>query len=256
MVITRPFEVDSSLDAFARWGCTYTLGLPVMFESLLRAQIAAPRDVASGRFFFCGGDSVAPALQEAFRPAFGPICEVYGLTEVAPAAWNRPGEIRVGSIGRPGNEIEFRLIDAEGVPVKPGTVGEVCIKAPHLMAGYWQDVDAGDGWFPTGDLARADTDGFYWFCGRRKEIIVRGGSNVSPQEVEAVLYEHPAVAEAAVVGRPHAFWGETVVAHIALRPGSRLDEQELIAFAKERLADYKSTRSRRISFRVAERANR
>jgi long-chain acyl-CoA synthetase len=240
VVITRPFEVDSSLDAFARWNCTYTLGLPVIFESLLRAQIAVPRDVASGRFFFCGGDSVAPALQQAFSPVFAPICEVYGLTEVTPASWNRPGDVRVGSIGRPGDDVQFRLVDAETLPVTPGAVGEICIKAPHQMVGYWQDAGTGNGWFRTGDLARADTDGFYWFSGRKKEIIVRGGCNVSPQEVEGVFYEHPAVAEAAVVGRPHAFWGETVVAHIALRPGIRLDEQELIAFAKERLADYKT----------------
>jgi long-chain acyl-CoA synthetase len=240
VVITRPFDTEGSLDAFARWNCTYTLGLPAMFECLLRAQTAAPCNVASGRFFFCGGDSVAPTLQEAFRPVFGSICEVYGLTEVAPAAWNRPGDVRVGSIGKPGDKVEFRLINAEGLPVETGTVGEICIKAPHLMAGYWQDADAGDGWFRTGDLARADADSFYWFSGRKKEIIVRGGSNISPQEVEAVLYDHPAVAEAAVVGRPDAFWGETVVAHIALRPGSRLDEEELIVFAKGRLADYKT----------------
>lgn len=240
VVITRPFESDSSLDAFARWKCTYTLGLPIMFECLLRAQTAAPRKVASGRFFFCGGDSVAPALQDAFRPVFGPVCEVYGLTEVTPVSWVRPGDLRVGSIGKPDDGIELRLIDAEGVPVTSGTVGEICIKAPHLMAGYWQDAESGNEWFHTGDLARADADGFYWFSGRKKEIIVRGGTNISPQEVEAVLYEHPAVAEAAVVGRPHAYWKETVVAHVALRPGTRLDEQELIAFVKERLADYKT----------------
>ena len=110
------------------------------------------------------------------------------------------------------------------------------------MTGYWQDTGSAvrDGWFRTGDLARRDEDGFYWFAGRKKEIIVRGGSNISPQEVEAVLYEHPAVAEAGVVGRPDTFWGETVVAHVALRPGHRLDEAELIAFARERLADYKT----------------
>jgi long-chain acyl-CoA synthetase len=240
VVITRSLESDSCLDALARWKCTYMLGLPVMFECLLRAQTAAPRNVASGRFFFCGGDSVTPALQASFRPVFGLICEAYGLTEVTPAAWNRPDDMRVGSIGKPGDQVEFRLVDAEGIPVKPGNIGEICIKAPHLMVGYWQDVGPGDGWFRTGDLARVDADGFYWFSGRKKEIIVRGGSNVSPQEVEAVLSEHPAVAEAAVVGRPHAFLGETVVAHVALRLGAWLDEEELIAFAKERLADYKT----------------
>ncbi len=112
------------------------------------------------------------------------------------------------------------------------------------MRGYWQDADAtsaafhGD-WFRTGDLARRDADGFYWFAGRKKEIIIRGGSNISPQEVEAVLYEHPAVAEVAVVGHPHPIWGETVVAHVVLLRGQRVEETELIAFARERLAEYK-----------------
>jgi long-chain acyl-CoA synthetase len=241
-VITRPFEVESSLDAYARWKCTYTMGLPVILESLLEAQKAAPRDVSSGRFYFCGGDSASPALQEAFRGRFAPICEIYGCTEIAPASWNRPGNVRVGSIGRAGDEVAFRIVDVDGSDVESGTVGEIWVRGPHLMTGYWQDarLPVGDGWFHTGDLARCDGDGFYWFAGRKKEIIVRGGSNISPQEVEAVLYEHPAVAEAGVVGRPDSFWGETVVAHVALRPGHRLDEAELIAFARERLADYKT----------------
>ena len=125
-----------------------------------------------------------------------------------------------------------------------GSVGEILIRGPHLMKGYWQDPEATraafqDGWFRSGDLATRDADGFYWFAGRKKEIIIRGGSNISPQEVEAAICEHSAVAEAGVVGRKDSLWGETVVAHVALRPGQRLDEQELIAFARERLADYK-----------------
>lgn len=113
------------------------------------------------------------------------------------------------------------------------------------MTGYWQDAESTasalhDGWFRTGDLARCDADGFYWFAGRQKEIIVRGGSNISPQEVEAVLYQHPAVAEVGVVGRPHLLWGETVTAHVVLRPGCELKQADLIAFARQRLADYKT----------------
>jgi long-chain acyl-CoA synthetase len=112
------------------------------------------------------------------------------------------------------------------------------------MTGYWRDPESTraafhDGWFRSGDLAVRDADGFYWFAGRKKEIIVRGGSNISPQEVEAALCEHPAVAEAGVVGEKDALWGEIVVAHVALCPGRRIDEQELIAFTRERLADYK-----------------
>ena len=113
-----------------------------------------------------------------------------------------------------------------------------------MMRGYWQDAEATagalhNGWFRTGDLAHRDDDGFYWFAGRKKEIIVRGGSNISPQEVEAVLYEHPAVEEVAVVGHPDAVWGEGVVAHVVLQAGQRLSGSELIAFARSRLADYK-----------------
>lgn len=112
------------------------------------------------------------------------------------------------------------------------------------MAGYWQDPDATSvairkGWFHTGDVARCDEDGFYWFVGRKKEIIVRGGSNISPLEVEAVFYQHPAVSEVGVVGRSDSVWGEVVIAFIALRPSCRATEDELLAFAHERLADYK-----------------
>lgn len=243
-VITRPFEFLSSLDAIARWNCTYLFGLPVMFKLLLETQLSAPRNVSSCRFCLCGGDSVPPALQEAFQRSFPPICEAYGATEIAPMSWNRPSDIRVGSIGRPGDEIVFWLADSRGGDVEPGQVGEINVRGPHLTKEYWQDADATSaafdrGWFRTGDLGCQDADGYYWFAGRKKEIIIRGGSNISPQEVEAVLQEHPCVAEVAVVGRPHPIWGEAVVAHVVLRPGQRLEEAELIAFARERLAEYK-----------------
>jgi long-chain acyl-CoA synthetase len=139
-------------------------------------------------------------------------------------------------------------VDSDGRDVRPGDVGEICVQGPHLMTGYWQDLDASqaairDGSFHTGDLASCDADGFYWFAGRKKEIIIRGGSNISPQEVEAVLYQHPAVAEAGVVGLPNHLWGEVVVAFVSLRTGQAVTEAELIAFARERLADYKTPES-------------
>ena len=244
-VITRPYEFRSSLRACERWGCTYMLGLPAMFHKLLESQIANPHNMSSGRFYFCGGDSVSAALQQTFQSRLGPICEVYGSTEIAPATWCRPGDERVGSIGKPGKNTAFRLMQPNGSEAEPGAVGELWIRGPHLMTGYWQDAESTasalhDGWFRTGDLARRDADGFYWFAGRQKEIIVRGGSNISPQEVEAVLYQHPAVAEVGVVGRPHLLWGETVTAHVVLRPGCELKQADLIAFARQRLADYKT----------------
>jgi acyl-CoA synthetase (AMP-forming)/AMP-acid ligase II len=112
------------------------------------------------------------------------------------------------------------------------------------MAGYWQDPECTsgairNGWFHTGDLARRDEDGFYWFVGRKKEIIIRGGSNISPLEVEAVFYHHPAVSEVGVAGRSHPVWGEVVIAFVVVRPGYAVTEDELLPFARERLADYK-----------------
>ncbi len=248
VVITQPFDFKGVLEAYERWGCTFTLGLPVMFHGLLHEQAERPRNVTSGRFFFCGGDSVTPTLQDSFQIALGPVCEVYGMTEITPAAWNRPNDVRVGSIGRPGDGIAFRLVDSAGHDVTPGEVGEICVQGPHLMTGYWHDPDATaaaikNGWFHTGDLARCDADGVYWFAGRKKEIIVRGGSNISPQEVEAALCQHPAVYEVGVVGRRDEVWGEVVVAFVVLRAGQAVAEAELIAFARKRLADYKTPES-------------
>jgi long-chain acyl-CoA synthetase len=248
VVITLPFDFKSVLESHAEWGANYLVGLPVMFHGLLQAQTEMPREIAPGSFYFCGGDSVPPALQEAFQDALGPICEIYGLTEIAPAIWNRPGHVRVGAIGQPPEGVAVRLVDSDGCDVKAGEVGEICIQGPHLMTGYWMDPDATttaiqDGWLRTGDLASCDADGFYWFAGRKKEIVIRGGSNISPQEVEAVLYQHSAVREAAVVGRPDPVWGENVVAFVVVRAGHTVTETELISFARERLADYKTPES-------------
>ena len=234
------------LDTFERWRGTYTIGMPAAVHSMVQAQAEAPRDVSSGRHYFCGGDSVSPALQAEFRCVMGsPLLEMYGMTEIAPVAWNAPDGARIGSIGRPGEGIRIRLLNAEERDVQPGDTGEICVQGSHLMAGYWQNPEGAaltpeGGWFHTGDLARCDEDGYYWFSGRKKEVIIRGGSNISPQEVEAAICEHPAVSEAAVVGRRDPVWGETVAACVVLRPGKTVTEADLIAFTRRRLADYKT----------------
>jgi long-chain acyl-CoA synthetase len=244
VVLSRASDYESTLRAFDRWRGTFLLGLPILFHGLMQKQAEMQSDVASGRLYFCGGDSVPSALQEAFGNVFGPVCEAFGTTEIAPAAWNRPNQIRVGSIGYPPHGSVLRLVDSDGDDVQTGEVGEICIKGPHLMMGYWQDPEATsaairNGWFHTGDMARCDDEGFYWFVGRKKEIIIRGGSNISPLEVEAVFYQHPAVNEVGVVGRSHPVWGAIVIAFVVLRPGFEATEDELLAFARERLADYK-----------------
>jgi long-chain acyl-CoA synthetase len=137
-----------------------------------------------------------------------------------------------------------RVLDFEGAPVPEGETGELWVHSPANFIGYWNDpaaTDAAlvDGWLRTGDLVRRNADGFLWFDGRCKEIIIRCGSNISPQEVEEALYQHPAVMEAGVIGVPDEVLGERVVACVTLRDGRAAEEQELIDFARERLADYK-----------------
>jgi long-chain acyl-CoA synthetase len=244
-VITRQMEFAANLEAFEKRGCTFTVALPVMFDGLARTQAAAPRNVECGRYFYCGGDSVSAALQESFAQAMGPALEVYGSTEIAPVTWNRAGTPFHCSIGLPGAQMSLRLVGRDGREVSQGTVGEISVRGPHLMTGYWRDPEATasavvDGWFRTGDLAWQGESGEYYFAGRLKEVIIRGGSNISPQEVEAALYDHPAVMEAGVIGCPDALWGETVVAYVALRPGLSVTESELIGHARERVADYKT----------------
>jgi long-chain acyl-CoA synthetase len=246
VVLLPRIEPLAVLQAIQRYRCSCTFGLPTQFLALAQTQSAAPHDVSSGRFYFCGGDSVSPALQEAFERSMGQgVCEAYGGTEAVPLTYNRPGHVRVGSIGQAAEGVRMRLLDSEDRDVALGEVGEICIQSAVLMIGYWNDPEATtkatrDGWFHTGDLARCDAEGYYWFAGRTKQIIIRGGSNISPQEVESVLLEHDLVGEAAVIGRPDRVWGEIVVAYVVLRAGQSLTEEELIAFARARMAVYKT----------------
>jgi long-chain acyl-CoA synthetase len=150
----------------------------------------------------------------------------------------------MGSMGLPIEGVDIRVVDSDGQDVADGETGEIAIRSPATCIGYWNDPVATvatleSGWFHTGDLASRDADGYYWFKGRKKEIIIRAGSNISPQEVEEALYKHPAVLEAGVVGIPDPIYGERVVAAIVLREGQTVDPQELRQFAQKLLADYK-----------------
>jgi long-chain acyl-CoA synthetase len=245
-VVTAPmFDPNAFLDAFEAHRCVAMNGMPVLFRMLVEAQRQKRRDVSSGLMFGVGGDSVPAVLQEQFTALFGrPLVEVYGLSEVVPVSMNAEGAMRVGSLGRPSPGVRMKLCDVDGHEVARGAVGEICVQAPGVFVGYWNNPEATaqafrDGWFLTGDLAHEDADGFYWFDGRKKEIIVRGGSNVSPQEVEDAIYQHPGVAEVAVVGVPDERWGEVVVAGVALRAGQAVSENELIEFVRGRLSLYK-----------------
>ena len=201
-----------------------------------------------------GGASLPVQVLSGFEKAFGAkILEGYGLSETSPvASFNHPDrERKAGSIGTPIEGVSMRVVDAEGVEVGVGEPGEIQISGPNVMKGYWNLPDAtaaaidADGWFASGDVGRVDEDGYFYIVDRKKDMIIRGGLNVYPREIEEVLYEHPAVAEAAVVGIPHDSLGEDIGAAVALRAGispQEIDPEEIIAFVRERVAAYKYPR--------------
>jgi long-chain acyl-CoA synthetase len=244
-VLLPAFEPGAFLDTVERFRCTYTAGLPTLMQLVVDEQARQPRDTSSLRTVVAGGDSVPPKLQERFAALLGvPLQEVIGMSETMLTALNPKNAIRPGSVGRAVAGVQLAVVDADGKHLPDGEVGELVIQSPANCICYWNDAGATDalmrgGWLHSGDLARRDSDGYFWFRGRKKEIIVRGGSNVSPQEVEEVLYQHPAVFEAGVVGAPDRVYGERVVAFVSARNGNAPSEQELREYARRSLADYK-----------------
>jgi acyl-CoA synthetase (AMP-forming)/AMP-acid ligase II len=204
-----------------------------------------------------GSAPLAPAtlmrLQERLPQAS--VSNSYGLTEAGPAFIVMPKEEvtkRVGSVGKPIPPMEIKVVDDDGVEVADGTVGELLTRLPGRQREYYRDDEATnatwtpDGWLRSGDLAHLDADGFIYIVGRKKDMIIRGGNNIYATDVEAVILEHPAVQEAAVIGVPHKVLGEDVGAFVVLRAGASLGDDDLRAFCADRLADYK--RPRQITF--------
>jgi long-chain acyl-CoA synthetase len=192
-----------------------------------------------------GGAALPLEVLHGFETAFGcVVLEGYGLSETSPvASFNRPELRKPGSIGTPVAGVEMRLLDTT-----PEGVGEIAIRGHNVMKGYWRNPDAtreaidGDGWFRSGDLARVDEDGCYFIVDRKKELIIRGGYNVYPREIEEVIYEHPAVREAAVVGIAHPELGEEVGAAVAVKDGADVDEADVREFVRSQVAAYKYPR--------------
>jgi long-chain acyl-CoA synthetase len=244
------FDPEKALGIIERDSCTVFEGVPTMYGALLNHPDRDKVDVSCLRVCASGGASLPVEILKGFEETFGcKVLEGYGLSETSPiASFNHPDrERKPGSIGTPLEGVEFRLVDDEGNDVPPGEIGEILIKGHNVMKGYWERDDATaesikDGWFATGDMAKVDDDGYYFIVDRKKELIIRGGYNVYPREVEEVLYEHPAVREAAVVGIPHDEWGEEVGAAVALKEGESAEPDELIAFVKEQVAGYKYPR--------------
>jgi acyl-CoA synthetase (AMP-forming)/AMP-acid ligase II len=245
LIIPRP-DPEVVLRAMARHRATWFGALPVLCSNLVHYPEAASYDLSSLRVCIAAGDAVPAELQQRFHATFGvELVEFWAMTEICPGCANPlAGRKKVGSIGPAAPGVKVRLMDPDGRDVPPGEVGEILVQSQACTIGYWNDPKATaaalqDGWLRTGDLARVDEDGYYWFVGRKKEIIIRGGSNISPLEVEEALYQHAAVREAGVVGVPDSTWGEIVHAYVASQDGSDATEADLKQFLQERIAAYK-----------------
>jgi long-chain acyl-CoA synthetase len=244
------FDAARALEILERDSVTVFAGVPTMYGELLQAAHATDRQLPALRVCVSGGAALPVELLHRFEARFAAtILEGYGLSETSPVAcFNHPDRRRKpGTIGTPIQGVEMRVVDADRNEVGPGVIGEIAIRGHNVMKGYWRRPEAtdeviADGWFHTGDLGRRDTDGYYSIVDRTKDMVIRGGFNVYPREVEEVLYEHPAVAEAAVLGMAHRTLGEEVVAVVALRPGATATPEELRDHVKNQLAAYKYPR--------------
>ncbi len=244
------FDPGHGLEIIQRDRVTVFEGVPTMFNAFLHHAERDKFDVSSLRVCCSGGAAIPVEVLRGFEEAFGcVVLEGYGLSETSPvASFNHPhGPRAAGSIGTPIQGVEMKVVAEDGTEVPDGEVGEIAICGHNVMKGYWQRPDAtadvlADGWFRTGDMARKDEQGLFYIVDRKKDLIIRGGYNVYPREIEEVLYEHPDVREAAVLGVPHASLGEEVAAVVVPKPGASLDPNEVQAFVKERVAAYKYPR--------------
>ncbi|GAA1336325.1 long-chain-fatty-acid--CoA ligase [Arthrobacter roseus] len=252
------FDPAKALEVIKRDAVTIFAGVPTMYIAMLRHPSIKSADVSSLKTAVSGGSALPVEILREFEEVFGAdLLEGYGLSETSPVvSFNRKDrERQPGSIGTPVQGVEVRMLDGDGNDVATGDVGELSVRGECVMKGYWNNDDATaaaipDGWFRTGDLARFDEAGNIFIVDRKKDMILRGGYNVYPREVEEVLYSHPAVAEAAVIGVPDDMQGEEIVAVVGLKPEYRPDSdsatetllQEIQDFAKERVAAYKYPR--------------
>jgi long-chain acyl-CoA synthetase len=256
LVLDYRFDAAAALELIERHGVTFTTGAITVFIALMDAQEAAARDTSSLRTIVSGGAPVAPATVEAFEVRFGTyIHNIYGLTETTspshctPIGTRAPVDPTSGalSVGVPVYGTVVRVVDDEGRELPAGEVGELVTSGPQVVPGYWGRPAESERAIPggalhTGDVGFMDADGWFYVVDRKKDQINAAGFKVWPREVEDVLYGHRAVREVAVVGVPDAYRGETVKAFVSLRPGERVEADELIAFCRERMAAYKYPR--------------
>ena len=253
-VTVKTFEPIAVMEAIQKEKATCGLLVPTMINMLNNHPRVREYDLRSMRWVFYGASPIAPEVLKRAIEVFGcEFIQLYGMTEAAPILTvllpedHKKPEL-LSAAGRQAIGVEVRVVDEEGNDVAPGEVGEVIARGPNIMAGYWgkpleTEEALRDGWYWTRDMARIDENKYIYIVDRAKDMIVSGGENVYSVEVEAVLYEHPAVLEVAVIGVLDEKWGEAVKAIVVLRPGATVEEKELIAFCKQHIASYKAPKS-------------
>jgi long-chain acyl-CoA synthetase len=253
VIILPRFELRAALNVVRKYHPTIFHGVPTMYVAFNNAPRVHRYGFKSLRVCMSGGGPLPVEVQQQFEKlSHGRLVEGYGLTEASPVTHVNPpdGISKIGSIGLPIPGTEARIVDLDSGrrELPPGQPGELIIRGPQVMKGYWNKPEETaqvlrDGWLYTGDIARQDEDGYFYIVDRKKDLIIAGGFNIYPREVEEVLFEHPAIKEAAVVGLPDAYRGETVRACVVKKDGATVTAEEIIAWCRARLAPYKVPRA-------------
>jgi long-chain acyl-CoA synthetase len=252
MVLIPQFEINMMLQAIQTYKPNFFPGVPTLYVAILSHPDALAFGVDKIRLCNSGSAPLPVEVIKQFAAISGGIfCEGYGLSEASPVTHSNPifGMQKIGSVGIPFPDTEARIVDLDTgeIDLEPGQPGELIIRGPQVMKGYWNKPEETaetlrDGWLYTGDIATMDEDGYFFIVDRKKDMIIAGGFNIYPREVDEVLFEHPKVMEAVTVGVPDEYRGETVKAYVVLKPGEECTGEDIIAFCRERLAPYKAPR--------------
>ncbi len=246
-ILCREFNVDQTFDLIESGSITHFVGVPTMFVMMQQHRRWQSTDFSKLRLVISGGAACPLPVMQKFWDKGVDFKMGYGLTEAAGNNfWLPVADVRrkIGSVGFPIFHIDMKIVHNDGSACQPNEEGELLIRGPHVTPGYWNKPEATaeilrDGWLHTGDIARQDHDGYFYIIGRSKDMFISGGENVYPAEVESVMYAHPAVVEAALIGVPDEKWGEVGKAFVVIEKGKTLTESELLSFMRERVAKYK-----------------
>lgn len=250
-ILVDAFDPGGTLDLIERHRITFMFGVPAMFDQVARHPRWADADLSSARMLSCGGSPVPTSLIATYQQRGLTFMQGYGMTEASPGVLFLDAEHAVSKAGSAGVQHFFsdvRVVLPDLTPAAPGETGEVIVRGPHVMRGYWGLPDEttaafADGWFRSGDAARVDEDGYATIVDRLKDVIISGGENIYPAEVENALLTHPDIVECAVIGVPDGKWGEVPRAVVVAREGGVLDPDEVLGFLAGRLAKYKIPKS-------------